>query len=95
MRLVSVPVVANLFLYYHENKWVCKVKKVDLNRATRLANVFRFIDDLTVINDCGVFEHTYQEMYHPELKLKKKKSRGVIFGPLYQQVLYESFWQKR
>ena len=44
--------MAYLFLYY-ENKWVNKVKKVDLNRARRFANFFRFIDDITTTNDGG------------------------------------------
>ena len=54
------PIMHNLFHYYYENKLVRKIKKVDLNRATRPANVFRFIDDLTAINYGGKFGHSYK-----------------------------------
>lgn len=43
------PIVSNLFLYFYENELVGKMKKVDLNRARRLANVFRFIDNLQLL----------------------------------------------
>lgn len=71
MVLDPAAVMANLFLYYYENKSVCKVKKADLNRTGWL---FRFIDDLTAINGSGEFKHTYKEIYPPELKLKKENS---------------------
>lgn len=43
----------NLFLYCYENEWIQKVKNIDIRQARRFANVFRFIDDLTVFNDGG------------------------------------------
>ena len=43
------PIISNLFLYFYENELVGKMKKVDLNRARRLANVFRFIDNLHLL----------------------------------------------
>ena len=53
--------MGNLFIYYYENKWVSKVKKVDLNKASGFVSVFRFTDDLAAINDGGEFEHSYNE----------------------------------
>ena len=53
--------MGNLFIYYYENKWVSKVKKVDLNKASGFVSVFRFTDDLTALNDGGEFEHSYNE----------------------------------
>ena len=53
--------MGNLFISYYENKWVSKVKKVDLNKASGFVSVFRFTDDLTAINDGGEFEHSYNE----------------------------------
>ena len=44
------------------------------NRARQLANVFRFIDDLTAINDDGEYEHIDKEIYPPEFELKKENS---------------------
>ena len=64
------PFFANLFLYY--NKWILKLKKVDLRRATQFAKVFCFIDDLLVLNDNLEFEKNYHEIYPPELELKKE-----------------------
>ena len=66
------PFFANLFLYYFENKWIKKIKKTDIRRARRFANTFRFIDDLTALNDGGEFERSFREIYPPELELKKE-----------------------
>ena len=63
------PFFANLFLYYYESKWLKKIQKTDIARARRLANTFRFIDDLAAINDGGEFSRSYQEIYPPELEL--------------------------
>lgn len=68
------PFIVNLFHYYYENKWACKFKKVCLNRARQLANIFRLIDDLRAMNDGGECERTYKEMCPPELEIKKQNS---------------------
>ena len=44
------PFFANLFLYFYESKWLKELKRIDLSRARRFGNTFRFIDDLTAIN---------------------------------------------
>ena len=54
---------ANIFLYYYESKWIKKIKKTDTKRA-RFANIFRFIDDLTVLNDGAEFGRSFREIYH-------------------------------
>ena len=66
------PFFANLFLYHYEDKWIRKLKKSDLIRARKFANTFRFIDDLTTLNDWGEFEQHFREIYPPELELKKE-----------------------
>ena len=71
MRSDTSLAKANLFLYDYKNKWVRKIKKVDLNRAKRHANFFRFIDDLKVINDGGEIELTYKKICPLELEPKK------------------------
>ena len=53
-----------------------QVKKTDLPRARRLANVFRFIDDLIAINDGGEFERSFKEIYPPELELKRENAES-------------------
>ena len=66
------PFFANLFLYFYESKWLKDMKKVDLTKARRFGNTFRFIDDLTAINDGGEFERCFPNIYPPELELKKE-----------------------
>ena len=66
------PFMANLFLYFYENKWLSELKKKDLFSARRFSNTFRFIDDLCAINDDGLFEQHYKDIYPPELELKKE-----------------------
>lgn len=48
------PFMANLFLFYYEDKRIQKIKRKDVNQAKKFT--FRFIDDLAVINDGGDFE---------------------------------------
>ena len=66
------PFFANLFLYFYESKWLKELKRIDLSRARRFGNTFRFIDDLTAINDGGEFERCFRDIYPSELKLKKE-----------------------
>ena len=66
------PFMANLFLYYYEEKWIRKTKRKDLIMARKFGNVFRFIDDLAAINDSGEFEKIFREIYPPELELKRE-----------------------
>ena len=60
------PFMANLFLYFYENQYVCDLKKQNLRLACRFSNTFRYIDDLCAIND----------IYPRELELKKENSIG-------------------
>lgn len=66
------PFMANLFLYFYENKWLTDLRKKDLPSARKFGNTFRFIDDLCAINDGGLFEKHYKDIYPPELELKKE-----------------------
>ena len=68
------PFMANLFLYYFENKWVNNLKKQSLGRARKFNHTFRFIDDLFTINDGGEFSEHYHEIYPPELQLNLEHS---------------------
>ena len=68
------PFMANLFLYFYENKWVRTLKKTDLNKARKFRYTFRFIDDLITINDNGLFEEYHKEIYPEELQLNLEGS---------------------
>ena len=41
-----------------------------LTQPRKFSNMFRFIDDLTPINDGSEFEKVYHKIYFPELELK-------------------------
>ena len=71
-KLFSAPFFANLFLYYYEKKWITDLKKKDLLKARKLGNIFRFIDDLSAINDNREFEKNCQQIYPEELELGKE-----------------------
>ena len=48
------------------------VKEIIHISACRFAIVFRFIDDLSNINDRREFERSWKKIYPPELEHKKK-----------------------
>ena len=66
------PFMANLFLYHYESKWLKELKKTNLVKARKFSNTFRFIDDLNAMNDGGLFEQNFKDIYPPELELKKE-----------------------
>ena len=68
------PFFANLFLYFYESKWMNELKKQDLIQARKLSNIFRFIDDLNVVNDDELFENNIRHIYPEELELTKESS---------------------
>ena len=49
-----------------------ELRSIDLAKARRFGNTFRFIDDLTAINDVGEFERCFPNIYPQELELKKE-----------------------
>ena len=51
MVLDLAPFMANLFLYYYENKWILKTEKSNLTHARLFGNTFRFSDDLVAVHD--------------------------------------------
>ena len=71
------PFFTNLFSYYCESKWINPLKKNNLKRARKLCNLFRFTDDLNVINDEKEFENNFQDIYPEELLLNNKNSDNI------------------
>ena len=59
------PFMANLFLYFYENKFILEIKKIDIARAKRFSYVFRFIDDLNSLNDWDEFLNSHKDIYPP------------------------------
>ena len=69
------PWLANLTLFDYEFVFLTnRLKANDLSTCTKLRHCFRYIDDITVINDDGEFERQYRKIYPPTLTLKKVNS---------------------
>ena len=66
------PFFANLFLSHYEAKWIKTLSRTDYARAKRVFNVFRFIDDLVILNDQGEFSRSFLEIYPEQLVLNKE-----------------------
>ena len=48
------------------------MKNSDIRRVRRFANIFRFVDDLKVLNEDWECERSFKEIYPLELELQKK-----------------------
>jgi len=68
------PFMANLFLYYYENKFMRELIKTDKKAARKFGNVWRYIDDLNAVNNDNIFENNIPNIYPPELELKKENT---------------------
>ena len=66
------PFIANLTLWYYENKYLDKLYKVDYYRAKRINHTFRLIDDITTINSDGIFQEHVCNIYPDSLILNKE-----------------------
>ena len=68
------PFCANLFLVFYESRWLKSIKNTSYGIARKFGNIFRFIDDLIAINDRNECENHCNEIYPPELILKKENT---------------------
>ena len=41
-------------------------------KASKLCNVFNFVDDLNAMNDEGIFESNFRDIYAEELELREE-----------------------
>ena len=70
MGTSCAPYLANIFLYVYEKKAVINlVDQGKIDDASSLANIFRYQDDCIVLNDKGLFDRIYQDIYPKELTL--------------------------
>ena len=63
MGIDPAPFWANLYLHYHEYKYMLNTIKTNKLLALKYNGTFRFIDDLNAINDSGAFEKSRKEIY--------------------------------
>ena len=66
------PDLANLFLFAFENKYIIGLINVKSDDIKWLKFIYRYIDDLMVLNDNGNFDSAYTEIYPQTLDLKYK-----------------------
>ena len=64
------PLLANLFLFFYENRYMKSLIKSNIHMARRFNNTIRYIDDLLVLNNTN-FSDAIQDIYYSELQLKK------------------------
>ena len=68
------PMLANLYLFALETKWVRKICTDDKRVAAQFAHCFRYIDDLILLNNNGCLSSRIQDIYPVELVLGKENS---------------------
>ena len=64
------PLLANLFLFFYEYKYMKGLIKNNIHMARRFNNTMRYIDDLLVLNNTN-FSDAIQDIYPSDLQLKK------------------------
>ena len=77
------PLLANLTLFRYEYRYITrKLKLGDYEHCKLLSDTFRYMDDLSSINDRGTFQTCYKDIYPASLTLKKINS-----DPCHAEVL--------
>ena len=74
MEIDQTPFWANLFLHTYENGCMSELISNDKVKACHFHANKRFIDDLGTLNDGGVFNDVYKDIYPPEFQLKVEHS---------------------
>ena len=68
----SAPHMANIYLAVYEYIYIQKLVRSNKHEELKwLQNIFRFQDDLLVLNDNGYFDTIYHDIYPVEMVLKK------------------------
>ena len=68
----SAPHMANICLAVYEQEYIKKLNQDNKKQELKLLqSIFRFQDDLLVLNDNAYFETIYREIYPQEMFLKK------------------------
>ena len=57
------PLIANLTLWYFENRYIEQLYRKDYGAALKLNNTFRLIDDITSVNSDLVFQEKCKLIY--------------------------------
>ena len=68
----SAPYMANIYLAEYEYQFIKKLERSNKSKELKLLkNIFRFQDDLLVLNDNNYFNTIFKDIYPAEMVLKK------------------------
>ena len=68
----STPHMANLYLHVYEHNYIQQLKlQHKYDDLKRLQYIFRYQDDLLVVNNGGLFDSLYKNIYPREMILKR------------------------
>ncbi len=96
MGIDPAPFMANLYLYTYEFDKMEELTRSDRGVALKFNKTFRFIDDLIDLNNDGVMERIWKEIYPPELILKKENptDQKATFLDLNIEIIEKKFVTK-
>ena len=75
------PLLANLFLFYYEYKYMKNLIKNNIILAKKFNNTMRYIDDFLTLNNTQ-FDAAIQDIYPQELQLKKTTENATALSYL-------------
>ena len=75
------PLLANLFLFYYEYKYMKNLIKNNIILAKNFNNTMRYIDDLLTLNNTQ-FDAAIHDIYPQELQLKKTTESATALSYL-------------
>ena len=81
MGTYCAPLLANLFLFYCEYKYMKNLIKNDIILAKKFNTTMRYIDDLLTLNNTQ-FDAAIQDIYPQELQLKKTTENATALSYL-------------
>ena len=75
------PLLANLYLFRLEYKFMKKLLKTNMSKARLFSNTFRYIDNLLTLNNPS-FGNVIGDIYPPELVLKETTEKSGLVSYL-------------
>jgi thymidylate synthase ThyX len=67
------PLLANIYLHCYEFEYINKLRDLDIKKARKFSNTYRFIDDLSSVNN-PLFEDAIKEIYPRSLTVNRENS---------------------
>ncbi len=78
MGTSSAPFLANLFLFHYEFNYLKNNMRLNYYKCKKLNYTYRYIDDITTINDDNYFSKIFKDIYPSSLELIKINSNNKI-----------------